>query len=106
MAATTDGAPLGRGQGGGWMYLNYRKPKEKTAASDRHRPPGPLGVLCASTSSGRLPLSSRARGASMAGFPSGAVTYLVGDVEASAALWEETTEAMRAALARHPDGSS
>jgi predicted ATPase/class 3 adenylate cyclase len=33
--------------------------------------------------------------------PSGTVTFLLTDVEGSTALWEEASEAMRAALARH-----
>src|SRR5687768_5818244 len=37
----------------------------------------------------------------MAELPSGTVTFLLTDVEGSTALWEETPEAMRAALARH-----
>ena len=37
----------------------------------------------------------------MAGLPDGTVTFLLTDVEGSTALWEEDSEAMRAALARH-----
>jgi class 3 adenylate cyclase len=37
----------------------------------------------------------------MAELPSGTVTFLLTDVESSTVLWEETPEAMRAALARH-----
>ena len=37
----------------------------------------------------------------MAELPSGTVTFLLTDVEGSAALWDEAPEAMRFALARH-----
>jgi predicted ATPase/class 3 adenylate cyclase len=37
----------------------------------------------------------------MADLPSGAVTFLLSDVEGSTALWEQADEAMRVALARH-----
>jgi len=37
----------------------------------------------------------------MAELPSGTVTFLLTDVEGSTALWEQASEAMRAALARH-----
>jgi class 3 adenylate cyclase len=37
----------------------------------------------------------------MAELPSGTVTFLLTDVEGSTMLWEEATEAMRVALARH-----
>src|SRR4051812_11507393 len=38
---------------------------------------------------------------SMAELPDGTVTFLLTDVEGSTALWEEASEPMRAALARH-----
>src|SRR3982751_690260 len=37
----------------------------------------------------------------MAELPSGTVTFLLTDVEGSTALWEESPESMRVALARH-----
>jgi hypothetical protein len=37
----------------------------------------------------------------MADLPSGVVTFLMTDIEASTRLWEEAPDAMRAALARH-----
>ncbi len=39
----------------------------------------------------------------MAGLPTGTVTFLFTDIEGSTKLWEEHTEAMRAALGRHDD---
>src|SRR5688572_3007995 len=41
------------------------------------------------------------REVSMPELPSGTVTFLLTDVEGSTALWEEASESMRAALARH-----
>src|SRR5690349_14630892 len=39
----------------------------------------------------------------MADFPSGTMTFLFTDLEASTRLWEQEPEAMRAALARHDE---
>ena len=39
----------------------------------------------------------------MSALPTGTVTFLLTDVEGSAALWEEAPEAMRPALARHDE---
>ena len=39
----------------------------------------------------------------MASLPSGTVTFLFTDIEGSTKRWEQHSEAMRAALARHDD---
>src|SRR3954468_8433462 len=45
--------------------------------------------------------SGRRQGESMAGLPSGTVTFLFTDIEGSTTRWEHQPEAMRVALARH-----